>query len=412
VGAAKMALKLGNDKFYKYMKGFGFGERSGIELPSETRGLLRSPKKWGTTSILSMAIGQEIGVTPVQLVTMVSTIANGGVYMPPHILLQSTDEMKGDPRLTAAAFRPANQLPATLPDGAHRVISEMTSAKMRMMMQGIVVEGTGRRGALNGYSAGGKTGTAQKIDVATHTYSHTKLVASFAGFAPVSNPAISVAVVIDTPTVGTRYGAETSAPVFASVAQQVLEYLGVPHDQPLKTQREIQIAEKDVVDDAPAESTADLTAMFDDVNSLPADDPLRTTANAAAAMAKADDGTVSPAKGAGAAQSATNLLPAKMVAAFQRNSDQASADAMSPAPSLPKTVPIAEGKEKGAVVVNAGLRVPVPSFEGAALRSVVEKADAVGLRVQAVGSGLAREQVPVAGTMVPAGTEVVVRFTR
>jgi cell division protein FtsI (penicillin-binding protein 3) len=357
-----------------------------------------------------MAIGQEIGVTPVQLVTMVSTIANGGVYMPPHILLQSTDEMKGDPRLTAAAFRPANQLPATLPDGAHRVISEMTSAKMRMMMQGIVVEGTGRRGALNGYSAGGKTGTAQKIDVATHTYSHTKLVASFAGFAPVSNPAISVAVVIDTPTVGTRYGAETSAPVFASVAQQVLEYLGVPHDQPLKTQREIQIAEKDVVDDAPAESTADLTAMFDDVNSLPADDPLRTTANAAVAMAKTGEGTVSPAKGAGAAQSAMNLLPAKMVAAFQRNSDQAPADAISPASSLPKTAPITDGK--GAVVVNAGLRVPVPSFEGAALRSVVEKADAVGLRVQAVGSGLAREQVPAAGTMVPAGTEVVVRFTR
>jgi cell division protein FtsI (penicillin-binding protein 3) len=413
VGAAKMALKLGNDKFYRYMREFGFGERSGIELPSETRGLLRSPKKWGSTSILSMAIGQEVGVTPVQLVTMVSTIANGGVYMPPHILLQSTDEMKGDPRLRAAAFRPANQLPATLPDGAHRVISEMTSAKMRMMMQGIVVEGTGRRGALNGYSAGGKTGTAQKIDVATHTYSHTKLVASFAGFAPVSNPAISVAVVIDTPTVGTRYGAETSAPVFASVAQQVLEYLGVPHDQPLKTQKEIQIAQKDVVDDAPAESTADLTAMFDDVNSLPADDPLRSAANAVAATAKADEGTVAVAgKGAGVAQSAMNLLPAKVVAAFQRSPDHAPADAVSPAPPLPKTVSIAEGKEKGAVVVNAGLRVPVPSFEGAALRTVVEKADAAGLRVQAVGSGLAREQVPVAGTMVPAGTEVVIRFTR
>ncbi len=146
--------------------------------------------------------------------------------------------MKGDPRLKPVAFRPANQLPTQLPDGAHRVITEMTSAKMRSMMQGIVTEGTGKRAALNGYSAAGKTGTAQKIDPVTHTYSHTKLVASFAGFAPVSNPAISVAVVIDTPTVGTRYGAETSAPVFAEVAQQVLEYLGVPHDQPLKTKEE------------------------------------------------------------------------------------------------------------------------------------------------------------------------------
>src|ERR1700727_2804358 len=285
VGAAKMALKLGNQKFYDYMRAFGFGDRSGIELPSETRGLLRNPRKWGSTSILSMAIGQEVGVTPVQLVTMVSALANGGVYMPPHVLLQSTDEMKGDPRLKPAAFRPSNELPTTLPDGAHRVISEMTSAKMRMMMQGILVEGTGKRAELNGYSSAGKTGTAQKIDVATHTYSHTKLVASFAGFAPVSNPAISIAVVIDTPTAGgeaAHYGGAASAPVFADVAQQVLEYLGVPHDQPLKTKKELQVAQKEAVDDSPADSTADLNAMFDDVNSLPADDPLRTPANAAA----------------------------------------------------------------------------------------------------------------------------------
>jgi cell division protein FtsI (penicillin-binding protein 3) len=105
VGAAKMALKVGQSRFYQYIKGFGFGDRSGIELPSETRGLLRSPHNWDTTSILSLAIGQEIGVTPVQLAAMVSTIANGGTYIPPHILLQSTDEQKGDPRLQPAARR-------------------------------------------------------------------------------------------------------------------------------------------------------------------------------------------------------------------------------------------------------------------------------------------------------------------
>src|SRR5260370_32596785 len=138
VGAAKMALKLGNQKFYDYVRAFGFGDRSGIELPSETRGLLRHPKKWGATSILSIAIGQEIGVTPVQLVTMVSTIANGGVYMPPHVLLQSTDVMKGDARLKPAGFRPSNQFPTTLPDEPHRGIAELTSAELRMMIQGIV----------------------------------------------------------------------------------------------------------------------------------------------------------------------------------------------------------------------------------------------------------------------------------
>jgi cell division protein FtsI (penicillin-binding protein 3) len=418
VGAAKMALKVGNQKFYDYMRAFGFGDRSGIELPSETRGLLRNPKKWGATSILSMAIGQEVGVTPVQLVTMVSTIANGGVYMPPHILLQSTDQMKGDPRLQPVGFRPSNQLPDKLPDGAHRVIKEMTSGKMRMMMQAIVVEGTGRKGALNGYSAGGKTGTAQKIDVATHTYSHTKLVASFAGFAPVSNPAISIAVVIDTPTVGTRYGAETSAPVFAEVAQQVLEYLGVPHDQPLKPQKEILAAEqKDVFEDGPAESPADLTAMFDDVNSLPADDPLRTPANAVAAETPADGqpAAVSP-KAVGKTQGILNLLPTKVLAAFHASGGMNSgmpdaSDATTQVPR-PKLLPVTQVNEKGSVVVDAGLRVPVPSFEGAALRTVIERADAAGLRVQLVGSGLARVQVPAAGTMVPAGTEVVVRFTR
>jgi cell division protein FtsI (penicillin-binding protein 3) len=409
VGAAKMALKLGNQKFYEYMRGFGFGDRSGIELPSETRGLLRNPKKWGATSILSMAIGQEVGVTPVQLVTMVSTIANGGVYMPPHVLLQSTDQMKGDARLKPAAFRPVNQLPATLPEGAHRVITEMTSAKMRMMMQGIVTEGTGSLARLDGYSSAGKTGTAQKIDVATHTYSHTKLVASFAGFAPVSNPAISVTVVIDTPTVGaSKYGGAVSAPVFADVAQQVLEYLGVPHDQPLKVKKDLVVAS---ADDSPSESSADLNAMFDDVNSLPVDDPLRMPATAAAAAAVNETPVMETPKIGKKATPILDMLPAKVLAAFRGNSTLPGAGSTARLP-VPKVAPAVQMKEKGSVVVDAERQVPVPSFDGAGLRSVVERADAVGLRVQPVGSGLAREQVPAAGTMVPAGTEVVVRFAR
>jgi cell division protein FtsI (penicillin-binding protein 3) len=419
VGAAKMALKLGNQKFYDYMKAFGFGDRSGIELPSETRGLLRNPHKWDATSILSLAIGQEIGVTPVQLVTMVSTLANGGVYMPPHVLLQSTDQMKGDPRLMSAAFRPANQLPAQLPDGAHRVISEMSSAKMRSMMQGIVTEGTGRRAALNGYSAAGKTGTAQKIDPATHTYSHTKLVASFAGFAPVSNPAISVAVVIDTPTVGTRYGAETSAPVFAEVAQEVLEYLGVPHDQPLKTKAEqMQLAKNDEVDDSLSDNGANLDQMFADINNLPADDPLRAPAAAGTVL---DEKPVtadkpSPSLNAKTIESRSHMLdilPAKMVAALHSSEDSHSpAGTTSAVLERPRIVPAVQTRSEGGVVIDASRRVAVPSFLGSSLRTSVEKADGAGLRVQPIGNGLARDQAPAAGTMVPAGTEVVVRFAR
>jgi cell division protein FtsI (penicillin-binding protein 3) len=411
VGAAKMALKLGANKFYDYIRAYGFGDRSGIELPSETRGLLRAPKRWDATSILSLAIGQEIGVTPVQLVTMVSTIANGGVYMPPHVLLESTDEMKGDPRLKPSAFRPVNQLPEKLPDGAHRVISEMTSAKMRMMMQGIVTEGTGSQAKLNGYSSAGKTGTAQKIDVATHTYSHTKLVASFAGFAPVSNPAISVTVVIDTPTVGaSKYGGAVSAPVFADVAQQVLEYLGVPHDQPLKTKKELLAAVRPDDGEAPSsDEVGNLDSLFSEVNNLPADDPLRTAANAGAAATASKPATKEsgvPVQVASKSSDGMSLLPEKIAAAFRSNSEAPAAETAA-ATSVPVPTP-----RKGAVTVGAEANVAVPEFVGAALRSVVERAGAVGLRVEPVGSGLAREQVPAAGTMVPAGTEVVVRFSR
>jgi cell division protein FtsI (penicillin-binding protein 3) len=426
VGAAKMALKVGQATFYKYIKAYGFGDRTGVELPAETRGLLSPPHKWGATSILSVAIGQEVGVTPVQLVTMVSTIANGGVYMPPHILLRSTgprgdgDDDSG--QLKASAFRPENELPAKLPDGAHRVIKELTAAKMRRMMQGIVTEGTGTEAALNGYSAGGKTGTAQKIDVATHTYSKTKYVASFTGMAPVSNPAITVAVVIDSPSAGgSYYGSAVSAPVFQRVAQQVLEYLGVPYDQPLKTTKPSQnSAPRESADDAPSENVGDLNAMFEQANDLPADDPLRAsfTADVPApqAAAHADASADTPRQASGAAKSAGVLdwIPKKVVAAFNADVGNSSANASGSATASLHALPSApsQARAMGSVVVDAGHRVAVPSFTGSALRGVVETAAGVGLRVEPVGSGIAQEQVPAAGTMVPLGTEVVVRFQR
>ncbi len=419
VGAAKMALKVGPDKFYKYIRAYGFGDRSGIELPSETRGLLQPPRKWGSTSILSIAIGQEVAVTPVQLVTMVSTIANGGVYLPPHMLLQSTDEMKGDQRLVAQPFHPEDQLPAKWPDGAHRVISEATAAKMREMMAGIVTEGTGKAAQLNGYSSAGKTGTAQKVDPVTHTYSHTKLVASFAGFAPVNDPAVSVTVVIDTPTVGSLYGAAVSAPVFQEVAQEVLEYLGVPHDQPLKTDKQMQEARNSVEpDDVPDEPVGDLNAMFDEVNSLPPDDPLRQPQNAAAmAVNRNADQAFDAAAQQKPQPKGLSALPDKVLAAFHKNGDTTSVIADAAATEnerveAPVIQPQVQAKGSSAVVIDAGKRVAVPEFHGEGLRVVVEHAGSLGLRVRTLGSGMAQEQAPAAGTMVPVGTEIVVRFTR
>jgi cell division protein FtsI (penicillin-binding protein 3) len=426
VGAAKMALKLGPEKFYSYIKGFGFGDRSGIELPSETRGLLQPPKKWGSTSILSIAIGQEIGVTPVQLVSMVSTIANGGVYLPPHVLMQSTDQMKGDPRLLPAAFHPESALPAELPEGSRRVIKDLTATKMRAMMQGIVVEGTGKLAQLNGYSSAGKTGTAEKIDPATRTYSHTKLVASFAGFAPVNNPAIAIAVVIDTPTAGgeaMHYGGAASAPVFAEVAQEVLEYLGVPRDQPLKTPKQMQLAKADVPSEEVSDAdSGELATMFDEVNSLPADDPLRQPAAAAAMAAnqsadQAYDEAAAAKKKAAGQGGGLNSLSQDVLRAFHAagNTTSVMPDAVVASNQKVEVAavrPPVQARANGAVVVDGGQRVAVPEFRGAALRKVVEDAGHLGLRVQTLGSGLASEQAPVAGTMVPVGTEIVVRFVR
>ena len=417
VAAAKMALKVGPDTFYKYIRAFGFGQRTGIELPSETRGLLRAPRRWGATSILSLAIGQEVAVTPIQLVTMVSTIANGGVYLPPHVLLQATDERSQNSQgpeaeLVAEPFRPEEGLPAKLPDGAHRVISEQTAAVMREMMQAVVLDGTGKPAQLNGYSSAGKTGTAQKVDPVTHAYSHTNVVASFAGFAPVNHPAISVAVIIDNPTVGSRYGTAVSAPVFREVAQEVLEYLGVPHDEPLQTEQQMaEVQNTAEPDDEPDQQIGDLNAIYDEVNSLPADDPLRQSQ----AEATGSSGQMAEEEQRTRPMPAPGALPQKVVEDFHKNGNTMSSlgeVASAGKVDAPVILPSVQTRGNGEVVVDAGRRVAVPDFHGSDLRTVVEKAEGMGLRLRMLGSGLAQDQAPAAGTMVPLGTEIVVRFAR
>ncbi|MGC2612752.1 MAG: penicillin-binding protein 2, partial [Terracidiphilus sp.] len=278
VAAVKLALKMGPDNFYKYIHDFGFGSRTGAELPGETRGLLRTPNRWGSSSIGSIAIGQEVGVTPIQLVSMVSTIANGGVYLPPHVLIAQPAGTNGQaaPQMQAQPFSAGGDLPDPLPQGAHRVLSTMTAAQMRKMMEGVVLYGTGKPAQLNGYSSGGKTGTAQKVDPVTHLYSKTMHVASFAGIAPVNNPVIAVAVIMDNPKGASYYGTAVSAPVFAEVAQQVLEYLSVPHDIEVRAPRtplNAPKAEKPVEEDDANVDQAEVNSLFAAANDLPADDP-------------------------------------------------------------------------------------------------------------------------------------------
>jgi cell division protein FtsI (penicillin-binding protein 3) len=383
VAAVKLALKVGPDHFYQYIRDFGFGSRTGAEMPGETRGLLRPVNRWGGSSIGSIAIGQEVGVTPIQLVTMVSTIANGGIYLPPRVLMPGQVDGTANNKTLAApqvpqAFKPGGEVPNPLPPGAHRVLSTLTAAQMRKMMEGVVLYGTGRGAQLNGYSSGGKTGTAQKVDPATHLYSKTMHIASFAGIAPVNNPVIAVAVVIDNPKGGSYYGAAVSAPVFAEVAQQVLEYLAVPHDIDLRPVKPGAKPSKPVVEDA-SEHTGDMNALYAAVNDLPADDPLRAPPNQPAAQ---------PATG----QSQANAQPANAAADSRPSLSQAPAAT---------TVTIPDGKT-----------MRVPSLIGLPVRKVIEQAAAAGLEVQITGSGTVREQAPAAGTMVPPGTKIVVRCGR
>jgi cell division protein FtsI (penicillin-binding protein 3) len=401
VAAVKLALKMGPEKFNQYIHNFGFGARTDIELPAETRGLLAPTKRWSGSSIGSIAMGQEVGVTPIQLVTMVSTIANGGTYLPPHILMEKSDKTAST--LKPSAFHPQAELPEQLPQGAHRVISTLTAAQMRRMMQEVILDGTAKNDAgLNGYTSGGKTGTAQKIDVVTHRYSKTKYIASFVGIAPVNNPAISVAVVIDSPE-GNHFGNVNAGPVFREVAQEVLEYLGVPHDTALTQPKDVaKRASEPEVEEAPSDQTGDLNALFAEVNNLPADDPLRGNGNGQPPIPEPATEVKS-----GTSMTAEQAPPALAVAPVRTaepKTDSGSFATMVAAHDQPPS--------PHTVVVQAGNRIGVPSFLGEPLRVAVESAGTVGLALQIVGTGIAREQVPAPGSMVPPGTEVVVRFSR
>jgi cell division protein FtsI (penicillin-binding protein 3) len=406
VAAVKLALRVGPDKFSQYIHDFGFGARTGVELPGETRGLLQPVRKWGPSSIGSIAIGQEIAVTPVQLVSMVSAIANGGTYMPPHVLIPAPVDRKGD--LRASPFSPGGELPDQLPSGAHRVISPMAAAQMRKMMQGVVLYGSGKPAALNGYSAGGKTGTAQKIDPKTHLYSKTQHIASFVGMAPANNPVIAIAIVIDNPQKGpSYYGTAVSAPVFGVLAQEVLESLGVPHDTNVIAPTELAKAQEEAKpDDTTDEHPGDLNALFAAVNDLPADDPLRAEASDKQPAPIAANELASNSKSATPPPATAPTPRAPSPAAATAEDKEEKTEMPAPAPSQPPPQLTGHG------IVVAQNRIGVPSFVGQPLRTALETASTAGLALQIVGSGIAREQVPAPGSLVPPGTEIVVRFTR
>ena len=335
VGAIKIGLRLGAPKFYEYIRAYGFGEPTGIDLPGENRGLLRRVENWTPVSVGSISMGQEVGVTPLQMINAVSAIANGGLLYRPHVVL---------------ALRRGSEVEQEPQPPPRRVVRDTTAATMRAMLEGVVLNGTGTKAQLDGYTSAGKTGTAQKIDPATGRYSATQLIASFVGLAPINNPAVTILVQLDSP-VGLHEGGSVAAPVFKRIAEQVLPYLNVPHDIPvsparLRAARRSQNSESDDVSDF--DSVQVTSATF------------------------GDSGQTEPISAA--------MLPVSTSA---------------------PTVELAAGGD-----------VSVPDLAGRTVRQVTEICIRLGVNPVLVGAGTVQEQAPPPGAMVRRGASVIFQFGR
>jgi cell division protein FtsI/penicillin-binding protein 2 len=338
VAAIKLGMKLGNERLYEYIRRMGFGSKTGVELPGETAGLIRPVSKWQPGSIGSVPIGQEVGVTPVQMAAAYGAIANDGVRVAPHLVREVRDA-EGK---TVARTEPES----------HRVVSAETAQKLRHMLESVTLKGTARAAQLEGYSAAGKTGTAQKVDPRTHAYSQTKYVASFVGFAPIENPAAVIIVVLDEP-IGLHQGGQVAAPVFSEIANQVLPYLDVKPDQAPEVK-------------APAGQLAGITVRA----------------------------TVEPtATGAGGAEE------------HEGGAGGAS--------NLPVVAERGAG-EVGEIVYAAAREreLSMPDLRGRSVRDVARICTRLGLELEARGEGRALRQSPEAGAALAPGQTVRIEFGR
>ncbi|MGD0199769.1 MAG: penicillin-binding protein [Bryobacteraceae bacterium] len=333
IGAIQIGLKVGERNLLDYVRRFGFGRKTGILLPAESRGMVRDLRLWGKSSIGSVAMGHEVSTTTLQLAQACSVIASGGVLVKPRLVLQRQ--------------RPGGKPEIEPSEPPQRILRPETAITMRQMMEGVVLHGTGRAARLAGYTAGGKTGSAQIFDPVTRRYTHL-YNGSFVGFAPVTNPTIVVAVTLN----GVKlFGGIVAAPVFRTVASETLRMLQVPKDIP-ETEPEPLTNPEEANDLAIAE-----------LSNPP--EELGVTAEALPPQAL-------PARASTAAPSAW------------------------PAPAQAARVTVGGPQ--------------VPNFEGKTVRAVLEQALAMGVQVDPIGSGVARGQTPAAGSTLNPGERVRVLF--
>ncbi len=234
IGAAKLALSVGEEKFYEYIRRFGFGERTGIELPGEIPGAIAPPRSWNKISITRIPMGHEVAVTPLQMTLAMAAIANGGKLITPRIVKSITD---ADGK-TVATFSPTV---------VRQVISPQTAAQVGNALRGVVSDrGTAAGAAVQGFTIAGKTGTAQKLDP-KGGYDSQKTVVSFSGYLPAERPEFVGLVVLDDPHTKTReenYGGKIAGPIFSRIAEKAARYLDLePHEEIRKAVAVGQVAQ-------------------------------------------------------------------------------------------------------------------------------------------------------------------------
>ncbi len=341
VGAVQLGFRIGKERFEKYIRTFGFGAPTAVDLPGEAKGLLRPSSQWPTVTLANIAMGQGIGVTPMQLVTAVSSIANGGYRVKPRIVQRTRSGA-----VEKVSFEPEA--------ARSRILSSRTASELTEMLTGVVKRGTGKSSQLEGFSAAGKTGTAQKIDP-NGRYSHSRFIASFVGFAPAERPALAMVITIDEPH-GHYYGGEVAAPVFRNIAEQALRYLAISPDQELSAaqlakRRRLQTSIPDLAHD-----------QFEPVNVLwegesgapPAPQPAVLTSSAALPVAEPE-----------AARSFSEVAT-----------------------------------------------IEVPDLRGRSMRAALAELSKLGLQLGAFGSGLVVEQSPAPASKVESGSKVMIKLSR
>ncbi|MGI5911646.1 MAG: stage V sporulation protein D [Syntrophomonadaceae bacterium] len=349
VGFVQVGLDIGMDKYYHYLNAFGFGKQTGIDLPGEAQGILVPKERAKQIDLATMAMGQANAVTPIQLITAVAAVANDGKLMKPHLVKQVIDN-KG------------NVIQKNDPVAVKQVISENTAKDLSLILEGEVVNGTGRNAYIEGYRVGGKTGTAQKI-APGGGYLANEYVASFIGYAPVNNPRLVCMVAVDAPKGYPYYGGWVAAPVFKNIMQDALNYLEVPRYKPEdnnQTQEEIK------------------EVLVPDVVNLPLDEAITTLKSRGLNAKVSGDGNI--------VWQQTPKPKTKMQLGGQ---------------VIISLSPFAEDKDG---------EVTVPDLQGKSLHEVAKILSELGLHLIPEGYGLAYEQTPLAGKVISRGSSIKVKF--